>query len=172
MERRRLPALAGLGLALVAAGILQTGCGSRSALRGDRSATISGLRVESDGSTPSLATRAVPHTFSLLNTGRTSVTIVDARIPIATTVAFADTGGWTLPRTIEPRETVGIVVTAKVREQRHRSWVELVLDDGETVRLELNVELEDGDPRAISPVAAADHGAGNDDDDAACGRIG
>ncbi len=87
----------------------------------------------------SLAT--VRRVFELTNTGGEPVAIVGARIQIDTTVAFDDTGDWRLPRRVGPGEVIRLAMNVKVRRPPSRTaWMELLLDDGETVRLEVVVE--------------------------------
>ena len=87
----------------------------------------------------SLAT--VRRVFELTNTGAAPVTIVSARMQIDTTVVFDDTGDWRLPRRVGPGEGVRLAMEVKVRRPPSRTaWMELLLDDGETVRLEVVVE--------------------------------
>ena len=67
--------------------------------------------------------------------------IVSARIQIDTTAVFDDTGDWRLPRRVGPGEVVRLAMEVKVRRPPSRTaWIELLLDDGETVRLEVVVE--------------------------------
>lgn len=111
------------------------------ALTGERSVNITGAarRVEPDTGS---AVIPVEHVFELSNTGAEPVVIVAHRTRINTVWDFADTGDATLPREVEPGETLPVAVTAKVRrrEGAQRFSVELQLATGQVVRLDLLVD--------------------------------
>ncbi len=110
-------------------------------LAGERLARVESMELPRPARTGGSSLATVRRVFELTNTGGAPVAIVSARIQIDTTVSFDDTGGWRLPRRVGPGEVVRLAMEVKVRRPPSRTaWIELLLDDGQTVRLEVVVE--------------------------------
>ncbi len=110
-------------------------------LAGERLQRVESMELPAPARPGGLSLATVRRVFVLTNTGEAPVAIVAARIQIDTTTVFDDTGDWRLPRRVGPGEAVRVAMEVKVRRPRSRTaWMELILDDGETVRLEVVVE--------------------------------
>ncbi len=110
-------------------------------LAGERLQRVESMELPPPARTGGSSLATVRRVFELTNNGGVPVAIVGALIQIDTTVAFDDTGDWRLPRRVGPGEVVRLAMTVKVRRPPSRTaWMELLLDSGETVRLEVVVE--------------------------------
>lgn len=108
-------------------------------LEGERFARVTDVAgAADDDARPAVV--PVEHVFELSNPGSEPLVIVSSRTRIDTVWHFADTGDALLPRSVAAGESLRVAVTAKVRRPGpQRFFVELQLDSGEAVRLDLLV---------------------------------